>query len=372
MAATRGLSLGDAVDLAFAGWDPGRGAVQRGTFGATRTRDFAVAHPMDRMFRTRLGTSALSVVGNESRTLAALERLSVEIAATALHTMRSVGRMDRILVTGGVDGRPPVVLLLSPQIENVSQTRIVSDEFQFPRSLLAKLLPQIADPEGESAESQVLRELLGAGPGALADLFAITAPEIVLTRRPRMIPLCVPSPHMKVHVGNRVSTAGVLCRDAGGVIGITACLHGTGPAGTLVRVGTQQCTVKDSNQVQDIVFIPLRDSIGAPKMVGRGGVRTAPEPARADVVRFDGATNPNTSTRVFGADYGLLRARPTVMLKVQTDPDTDEGDSGSALVDEQDQVLGFAFERTGYNDYPQFTDWIWAANALRALDLSTF
>jgi hypothetical protein len=58
-----------------------------------------------------------------------------------------------------------------------------------------------------------------------------------------------------------------------------------------------------------------------------------------------------------------------VQLKVQTDPDTDEGDSGSALIDEHDRVIGFAFERTDYDDYPQFTDWIWAANALRALNL---
>jgi hypothetical protein len=56
--------------------------------------------------------------------------------------------------------------------------------------------------------------------------------------------------------------------------------------------------------------------------------------------------------------------------RIQTDPDTDEGDSGSALIDEYDQVIGFAFERTDYNDYPQFTDWIWAANALRALSLT--
>jgi hypothetical protein len=60
------------------------------------------------------------------------------------------------------------------------------------------------------------------------------------------------------------------------------------------------------------------------------------------------------------------------MLKLQTDADTDQGDSGCALRDENDRVLGFAFERTAYDDYPQFTDWIWAANALRALNLRTY
>jgi hypothetical protein len=103
--------------------------------------------------------------------------------------------------------------------------------------------------------------------------------------------------------------------------------------------------------------------------VGLGGVREDREPAKADHVRFDGVINQNRTTRIFGSDNGLLRARPTVQLKVQTDPDTDQGDSGSALLDEHDSVLGFAFERTDYDDYPQFTDWIWAANALRALQL---
>jgi hypothetical protein len=88
-------------------------------------------------------------------------------------------------------------------------------------------------------------------------------------------------------------------------------------------------------------------------------------------VHFDGATNQNQKTRIFGTDNGVLRARPSVQLKIQTDPDTDRGDSGCALLDEQDRVLGFAFERTASDDHPQFTDWIWAANALRALNLTT-
>jgi hypothetical protein len=69
-------------------------------------------------------------------------------------------------------------------------------------------------------------------------------------------------------------------------------------------------------------------------------------------------------------DAGLLRRRPGVQLKVQTRPDTDRGDSGSALIDADDRVVGFAFEKTAFDDWPQFTDWIWAANALDALGLT--
>jgi hypothetical protein len=121
--------------------------------------------------------------------------------------------------------------------------------------------------------------------------------------------------------------------------------------------------------VQDLVFIPINNGSNLPRMAGLGGVLEDREPARSAWVRFDGATNQNRKTRVISTDAGMLRARPNIMLKLQTDPDTDQGDSGSALLDEHDKVLGFAFERTSYDDHPQFTDWIWAANALRALQL---
>jgi hypothetical protein len=78
-------------------------------------------------------------------------------------------------------------------------------------------------------------------------------------------------------------------------------------------------------------------------------------------------------TQILSSDAGLLRARPTVQLRLQTRPDTDQGDSGCALIDtKQDRVFGFAFERTAVDDYPGFTDWIWAANAMSALQLKPY
>jgi hypothetical protein len=223
-------------------------------------------------------------------------------------------------------------------------------------------------------EARVLRLVHDFRPVALAEMFLIAQPKIVLTRRPRMIPLCVPSPHMRVArvaPPEMISTAGVLCRDADGDLGVTACYHGTGPVGTEVTVGADKFRIKHADKVQDIVFIPLGNQFKLPPMVGLSGVLDDREPAKADRVIFDGVVNHNRMTRIFGTDAGLLRARPNIMLKLQTDPDTDQGDSGSALLDyeHKEKVLGFAFGRTDYNDYPQFTDWIWAANALRALQL---
>jgi hypothetical protein len=328
--------------------------------------------PMNRMFGTPFGRTAASAIGNEERTLEALQRLSLEIVANSLRDSGQVNPGDRLLVRPGTNGRASVLLVMSPDVARVESSRLISEELDLPFRLLVDGLEAMGTEIGESPEAAAFGALINLGPAALAQLFLIAQPEVVLTRRPRMVRLCVPSPHVVVNAGGKLSTAGVLCVDSSGEFGVTACFHGTGPVGTPVTVGGEASRVKHASEVQDTVFIPLTDRTRCSSMVGLAGVRQEREPARADPARFDGAVNQNRATRIFSTDTGLLRARPTIMLKLQTDADTDQGDSGCALRDENDRVLGFAFERTAYDDYPQFTDWIWAANALRALNLTIY
>jgi hypothetical protein len=325
---------------------------------------------MNRLFYSNFGVRALNAIGDEERTLVALQRLSVEIVATSLRNTRQAQEADRLLVAPAKNGRPPTLMLMSREVERVEASRVISDEVELPLPILLNGALETADLNEETPEAVALREVLQGGESAVAELFLITQPEIVRTRQPRMVPLCAPTPHVAIQSGAKLSTVGVFCHDADGELGITACYHGTGPTGTLVTINERRYQVKRDSTVQDIVFIPLYRGFNLPPVRGSAGLLTGREPAKADHVKFDGAANQNRSTRIFGTDAGLLRARPTIMLKLQTDPDTDEGDSGCALIDESDRVLGFAFERTAYDDYPQFTDWIWAANALRALQLT--
>lgn len=387
MAAT-GPGLGDVLDFAFKGRRQDSGGTRTLTFGAAGKPGFGPDYellgavgsvspdflsdlilPMDRMFRTIIGQRVVGFIGNETRTLAAIQRLSVEIMAEALRFSGQAKGTDRMLVIPDHGRHHPVLMLMSPSLKDVESSRIISNEADLSLSLMEKAAYEIADQEAQTPEGIAVREVLKGGTTSIAEIFLISRPEIVLTRRPRMIPLCVPSPHMKVSAQGKISTAGIFCRDSDGELGITACYHGTGPVGTDVSVDQHKSSVKHASVVQDIVFIPLGNGFNVPQTTGLGGVQKSREPAKADHARFDGATNQNRQTRIFGTDNGLLRARPTLQLKIQTDPDTDEGDSGSALLDQNDRVLGFAFERTDYNDYPQFTDWIWAANALGALQL---
>lgn len=327
-------------------------------------------HPMGRMFRTETGRRAVSAVGNESLTLEVLGRLSLEVLAQAMRDSGVVHREDRLMVMPGDGMRPACLLRMSPKLESMVDSRRISDELDLGLGPLGRAMERIADPDFESADTVALRQVLANGVQGLAELFYIVQPEVILTRRPRMVPLCVPDPLVPIAHGARHSTAGIYCRDSDNEFGITACLHGTGMPDTEVLVAGVPRRVKLSNAVQDIVFIPLPGPVSGNPNLGSRGPRSDAIPAQSAVVHFNGLRNPGSSTRIHGTDSGLLRPRPSIQLKLQTAPDTDQGDSGCALIDQYDHVLGFAFERTDPRDYPQFTDWIWAANAMRALGLS--
>jgi hypothetical protein len=349
-----GHGLADTLELALERWRPR--LVPNGVrtpFGAagrrglrldleisdlvSKKRELQVADlglmtdPMQRLFNTNIGPRAVNAARNETRTLVALQRLSVEIIAASLECTNQVRHNDRLLVIPERPGRPPNVMQLSPQVATVDDSSVISDHSDRPLSWLETVLPVVADLSENTPEAIVLGEAVRGGPEAVAGTFLVAQPEIVRTRLPQMIRLCVPTPHMRLDSGATISTAGLFCRDADLEIGITVCHHGTGPRGRQVALDYK---VKRDNKVQDIVFIPLREEFDLPKLLGRGGVLEEREPARADHVSFDGATNQNCKTRIFSADAGMLRARPTIMLKLQTDPDTDQGDSGCALIDE--------------------------------------
>jgi hypothetical protein len=388
-----GPDLNDVVSIALAKWQPrafqGHGAIfgAAGAPGLDGDREL-MAHigwhgarapvafspdRFERLFGTKVGQRAANAVGNEGRTLAALERVSMEIMAASLRMTAQAGKTERLLVMAGEQARPPVLMVMSSQVASAKDTRLISDQLDFSLPLLEKGLHEVDWPEEPAPEAVALAEVAAGGREGLAELFLIAQPEVVLTRQPRMIPLSAVRPATPIECQGNFSTVGVLCRDADGEVGVTGAYHGIGPAGTWVLVAGREARVKRADAVQDIVFIPVDPQSEILARAGSGGVQKGREPSRSDEVHFDGVVNRNRTTRILSADAGLLRPRPTVQLRLQTAPDTDQGDSGCALLDrEEDQVLGFAFERTALDDYPQFTDWIWAANAMSALQLTPY
>jgi hypothetical protein len=339
--------------------------------GFLETRSFdreLAAEPMERMFRTETGRAAAAILGNETQTLDAIQTLSVDIMLAALsadYRHSDPGNSEkRTLFVPPREGLPPALLILDPELDR-SETRRITDGLSVPFMALAAQWHSDALPSGE----EKVRDLFMSDPGRLREALRIAQPEVVVARKPRMERLCVPSPFHEVRTQAERSTAGIYCRDPSGRVGITACYHGTGPAGTQVTVDGLPSTVAVANEVQDIVFIPLPDQLVPRIRAGIRGVLSDRTPSQYDFARFEGATSGPTETTISSHDAALLRRRPTVQLKVQTQANTEKGDSGSALIDRDGQVLGFAFEKSAYGEVPQITDWIWAANALAAIDV---
>ncbi|MEL7217583.1 MAG: hypothetical protein AAGK01_04030, partial [Pseudomonadota bacterium] len=282
---------------------------------------------------------------------------------------------SRYLITPGIEEGETVVLILDPDME-YSQSRKVTSELMPNMEDLHTIMDQLREdarmsPSSERSESGDLLATLD--PAIAAMLTREVRPQIIATSMPRMEQLCVPSPHEVIICGEERSTGGVYCRDSDGRFGITGCFHGTGPVGTKVEVGLREYKVALANPVQDIVFIPLGDDYNIPELQGCNGLVTDRAPGQQERATFEGSTSEDvTETIISSHDAGLLRRRSSVQLKLQTRPDAQRGDSGSALVDQNDKVMAFAFERTAFGEYPEFTDWIWADNAMAALGLTPY
>ncbi len=339
--------------------------------GATAITLEQESDAFSRMFASAIGQAALRRIGNETETMRVLSILSVEVLYEYLlgrnHWLLSGSRC--LTVPGGM-GESPVLLVLDPNIPLNNSGELMTDRSEvdankirrFARTQDVQMLRNV-DSRLEDIEQETLDDAL--------ELLWITRPEIIRARLPRMVPISSPIPHVSVQCQNRFSSVGVFCRDPSGTLGVSACYHGTGDVGTPVLVDGVARIVALADRVQDIVFIPLDPTTHMPPLHGVMGPRSNRAPSQAEPVRFDGhGSGTLRLTNVQSHDSGILRRRATVQLKVQTPATTNAGDSGCALIDSDDHVLGFGFEQSAFGESPQLTDWIWADNALASLGLT--
>lgn len=339
--------------------------------------------PFNRLFGTQIGKVAAGIVGNESQTLDQFGIVAAEILAAAMTLIPAEGlgtrefwaeEDTRTLVLPGdpESGRPPTVLLLDPDASPVAE-RVTERVMLLPGALQEARARLRSDSLETPGISPVDGLVFGSGPDALLTALWIARPEVIRVRKPMMEPLSCPSPAIEVRAGVEKSSLGMFCRDPSGVAGFTACYHGTGAVGTAITLRGQATAVTLANAVQDLVFAPLPVSYVVPNFaLGVAGIRRGRAPAQNDSANFDGCTSGSKRTYVTSHDAGLLRTNASVQLKVQTTADLNRGDSGSALIDDNDEVMAFAFQRTAINEPIQFADWIWAANAYDALGLKPY
>lgn len=196
---------------------------------------------------------------------------------------------------------------------------------------------------------------------------------VVLASAPATERLTLPNGPVTVDDGNETSTAGIVVRDTANHTreGVTVALHAIqaalGPGGT-VNVNGSAGSVARSDAITDSAFVELSAS---PK----NGIRTTQGVMKGFAPRgnqgadFDGITSGRMTTTVTGWDHQIPTPSTFRQACIYTGRDAQPGDSGAALVTDDDWIIGFAFERTRPGQSPAYCSWIWADSVMSALGI---
>ena len=182
-----------------------------------------------------------------------------------------------------------------------------------------------------------------------------------------------PAPALPVTISgnpNAVATAGVIGADEAGRTLVITARHAVTAASakaTRILIGGAVAIVVGCDELTDSCLLSVTHPAGAG--AGRAGLlRFAPAEHRP--ATFDGAASGHKETRIRGYDLSVLDPSPYLSSKVYTDPDTVPGDSGTALIDSEDHIIGFAVSRTAFGAPLEFSTWSWAEQVLAAHGLA--
>jgi hypothetical protein len=219
-------------------------------------------------------------------------------------------------------------------------------------------------------------EINQSGGGAAVEALAAQPFGLIIASPPVVeLTASYPSPAWEVACqldDSPICTVGVMAVDGRGREGVTTAQHAI-PAGiSQVFVNGLRGTIDpgDRNPVTDSCFIEV-PGIMSTHTAGLQGPRyplRGVTPRNAETVSFERPGFAKLTTTVSGWSPEIPWAiEPWNQLKVLTDPVTVRGDSGTALIDSSNQVIGFAFYTTGQGR--GFSAWIWAESVFKAHNL---
>ncbi|MEZ5386821.1 MAG: hypothetical protein R3F13_15015 [Prosthecobacter sp.] len=203
-----------------------------------------------------------------------------------------------------------------------------------------------------------------------------TRPIAVVVKTPPLAQhAATPSNAQSVDTGSGFdSSVGVIASD-GVDMGITVAYHAltngstVGYVGQSVIVGGSTGVVKSIDLITDSAFVTFPNG-GCPINTGRTlAVRTTPAPGYGQAAEFDGIGSGKKNTVVVASSPTLLYRHPAVQRQVLTNPDSLPGDSGCALVS-NNELLGFCFGGSGTTSPLLFSLWIWADSVFTAHNLT--
>jgi hypothetical protein len=232
-------------------------------------------------------------------------------------------------------------------------------------------LPELEFGARLAATSNPLRHLWEDAPQAVAESFMGGPYAVILTSSPRVERLYVPSTPLDVFDASisQHSTAGIVVEDLTkqGRVGVTAALHGISTSSTSVTVDGKPGTVIRTHPITDSAFIELPNPSCA--AVSANGVMSGLAPRGSQNANFVGAVSKKRTTTIVGWDPQVPTPSSHRQACIYTGRDAQPGDSGCALVTDDDWIAGFAFERTLPGQSPVQCSWVWAESVMNGLQV---
>ena len=326
-----------------------------------------------RLFGTDFGQRAVRSVGNESRTLSSVGMLAANVlgrmmdrgGAAAMFGRPLPPEARRMIIFHGQGGLRRSILVLDPTLDPSTPAAVA------PSQWIGQLARQA---KGLLESHEVGGELAAQSDEDALDALWIARPRVVVAPAPTLIDTCVMRPAGKVVCGKDSSTAGAYVRNAGGDAGVTVCYHGTGPKGTALTIDGVARAVSLASEALDTCFVPIPEA-EIPKAqlgLGRKGLLRKRAPGGQERHTFWAASGEAKEARIVGADFGVPIATPRRQLCVYTNAVTNYGDSGGALINDDDELVGFCFQRTPGGSPMDFSTWVWADSALLELGLQPY
>lgn len=302
------------------------------------------------------------------------------------------GEYRRIMVSHG-EGSRYDLLILARSVREPFAVRVRYSANRLSPSGSAAALAEVALREGGRIEAMLVRAGINVdrrvavlAVSELArngDFFLLLAPppEEMLTAAPVSAKVAAasfmaPSLALEVTVDGKprpVATVGVVGRHADGRMLVTTARHVVSEAlarSLEVRVGGQPAEALTPSHVLTDSCVLAVACATVPGM-GSAGVLTRPPVLYRPAVFAGAASGPKPKrTKVTSFDLSVVSPTPHSGSRVYTDPDTVPGDSGAALIDEDDHIVGFAVGRTALGAPAEFSTWSWAQQVFTAHGLA--
>ncbi|HEX4391894.1 MAG TPA: hypothetical protein VH084_10185 [Mycobacterium sp.] len=197
---------------------------------------------------------------------------------------------------------------------------------------------------------------------------------VAVATAPEELPTCAVSPSLSVYNASAdpVATLGAFMSDSGDhddTCVVTTVDHVLKGDWQQLTVGGAPLDVVARHPESDSCLLRVSRSLlnGRQRSGLKGPLRTAP--IQHQYATFDGAMSGVKQVRVREWDPSIVDPSPDELIRVYTEPDTRVGDSGAALISQDDFIVGFARRITGRNAAIQYSSWTYALMVYMAHDL---